>query len=155
MGGAEDSHVKGTADQPTLDWKIYYHDLSTYSSDDGEWVEAPQEGVQLVVTKDPVYVRRWWSRHDFYVMHPQMDPAPLPVNDLYSQLIRWGIRPPSPFPGQSWLRDALGELGVLSFVKFGMALDQETWEKVSEFAVNDPVWPPGATPNRRKTDTEG
>jgi len=139
-----------------MDWKIHYHDLSTFSSEDGRWSAAPQEGVQIVVLPSPELGRYWLHKHAFYVFRPGLgDVEPLPVNDLYSQLVRWGITPVVPFPDQSNLRDYLDSLGVLQYVKFGMAISRDDWEAVALQAIHDPDLPPGFSPQRRVTDTEG
>lgn len=63
------------------DWTIYYHDLSTFSSDDGGPEESPGVGVLAVVVKDAVVDYRvvhgggphfgqgfyWWDDGTWYV----------------------------------------------------------------------------------------
>ena len=48
------------------DWIIYYSDDSTYSNEDGAWVDAPGWGVQVVLFRDSDL--RWAIRHggDFF-----------------------------------------------------------------------------------------
>jgi hypothetical protein len=37
-------------------WRLYYDDGSTFSSADGTWAQAPNEGVQVLVTyQEPPY----------------------------------------------------------------------------------------------------
>lgn len=50
-----------------MDWKIYYGDGSTFSSDDGAPHEAPALNVQAIAEKDERVGRTVLTRFDFYV----------------------------------------------------------------------------------------
>lgn len=49
-----------------MEWRIYYSDGSTFSSDDGDWEDAPGWDVQVVLFRDPDL--GWAIRHggDFF-----------------------------------------------------------------------------------------
>ena len=49
-----------------LDWRIYYGDESTFSSDDGEPQDAPSRDVQVIASPYERVGRRLVNRHDFY-----------------------------------------------------------------------------------------
>ena len=44
------------------DWIIHYSDGTTFSSDDGEWKDAPGWDCQVVLFRDPIV--KWGIRHD-------------------------------------------------------------------------------------------
>lgn len=50
-----------------MDWKIFYEDGSTYSSDDGPPETAPALGVQVIVQEDLDTGRYNQSGSDYYV----------------------------------------------------------------------------------------
>lgn len=47
-------------------WIIYYADGSSFSSDDGEPVSAPREGVQVVVCEGKKVGKLPWHSEEFY-----------------------------------------------------------------------------------------
>lgn len=49
-----------------MNWRIYYGDGSTFSSDDGAWEDAPGWDVQVILFRDRVTT--WQMRHqgDFF-----------------------------------------------------------------------------------------
>lgn len=49
-----------------IKWKIFYHDGSSFSSDDGPPEKAPRDGVLAVIIRDKVHGRLIWSRADGY-----------------------------------------------------------------------------------------
>lgn len=51
-----------------VDWKIYYGDGSTFSSDDGCWRDAPAGDVQLVAQTNADHGVEYVRGGDFYVM---------------------------------------------------------------------------------------
>lgn len=49
-----------------VEWKIWYYNGSTYSSDDGPPENAPRDGVEVVVVKSAAYGRIIWCRYEGY-----------------------------------------------------------------------------------------
>jgi len=66
-----------------MKWKIYYDDDSTYSNEDGAWVDAPAHGVVVVVVAmpDPDWARIILSGYTPLQKEYAL-PYPLP-RDLY------------------------------------------------------------------------
>lgn len=57
---------------PLRGWTIWYDNGSTFSSEDGSWKDAPDQGVQVVCFRhDPPY-RTFFSGDDTY-HHPDHD----------------------------------------------------------------------------------
>jgi hypothetical protein len=50
-----------------LRWKIWYGDESTFSSADGDAVDAPADNVQVIAQRNSTVGREVWSGQDFYV----------------------------------------------------------------------------------------
>ena len=151
-----------------MNWKVWYIDGSTFSDEpgtdernaSGAWLEAPTEGVAIVSVRDQetdqLYGRWWLHRADYYHHHELLGGKyPLPSNDLLATLLSWGIEPPDPFPRPELFREMLKELGVLGRVKFGATTTEENWSALVRRAHLDPDLPPGDSPMRRASDTEG
>lgn len=122
-------------------WKLYYHDRSTYSSEDGSWLAAPAWGVMGLAVRDETvaYTR---DSNDFYVMTP------------------WG-------KGQPWGADAWGVLDLLIYngdiaphvpisdipptkmiksgIKFGRSIRTVDWVEVQGWMHDDPDFGPKST----------
>lgn len=149
-----------------VDWKIYYTDLTTYSSNDGPWTSAPQENVWLVLYRergsDKPFTRFWLQggapdRTDFpthYFFLPHLgDTYPMMSKDLPPTLIRMGLSPPSPFPddARAWLTSE----SVIQHFKFGVLYSTLTESQISSLcslAHNDPDFTVGTSPSRRAVD---
>jgi hypothetical protein len=56
-----------------VDWKIYYDDDSTFSSEDGSWEAAPSDGVLCVVVKSDKVGRHVFSGSEYYFRIPGTD----------------------------------------------------------------------------------
>lgn len=93
-------------------WKLYYDDLTTFSSEDGIWEAAPTDGV--------LFLNRWDAdgtietiSHDFYFNHD-------------------GV-----MQGTEHLGPLLRKLG---FIKFGRWANTERLEAVRTMANKDALW---------------
>ena len=52
-----------------MDWKIYYTDGETFSSEDGTWEDAPADGIVAVVVADEDYGRYVLNGLNYYYTH--------------------------------------------------------------------------------------
>lgn len=128
-----------------MDWKLWYWDRSTFSSEDGTWFAAPARGVAGLV-----YPSHRAGR--------QID-----MKDHYF----WPAWSDQPYGGDIWgALDHLLEEGVLapheslmalSFeeiqgagVKFGRTLPSAEWEQVYRLMVEDPDFPQKSAHERRE-----
>lgn len=138
---------------PAVQWKIIYADLTTYSSMDGVWTDAPQEQVGIVLGRDP---NIFWSRllvqgFNYYHFQPQFgDPAPISTGDLSTFVSRNGVTPPDPFPSDP--RAFLTTNSLIDEVKFGVLLDPPAWSNILNVARADPDFLPLGTPKGRVGD---
>lgn len=115
-----------------MDWKIYYTDDSTFSSENGLWDDAPLDGVVCVVVTDPDYGRYVLNGLNYY--YAQVDGSledKAHCNDIGPQL---RVRCP-------WL-------------KFGVGTAREKWKRILIKATKDPDFPRPRNPQRRSTDKE-
>jgi hypothetical protein len=100
-----------------MDWKIFYEDGSTFSSEDGSPTDAPALGIQVIVQNDPDSGRYNQSGSDYYV---------------YRDGRWWGV-------------DIFGLFDFLihhSPVKFGRTTDNETYLSLFHRAEDDPDFLP-------------
>jgi hypothetical protein len=106
------------------EWKIYYADGKTFDSDDGSWEDASVEGVQAVTDSHAELGRRVWHSRDHYVRKH----------------------------GEVYATDDIGALlRSLRFIKFGLAIGKEEFDRILENATMDPAFPK-SSPRRRVTD---
>lgn len=104
-----------------MDWRIYYGDGSTVTSDDCTPSVVPKRNVQCIVRPDPDVGRLVERENDYYVWCDQRD--------------NWkGV-------DQFGLFDYLIEPGV-KIVLFGRTLIESEYKEVLMRAVNDPDMPP-------------
>ena len=99
-------------------WRVFYSDLSTFDSDDGEPHEAPTEGFICAVGYDERgkrYVMHGW---DFYCWK----------NNQW-----WGMN-------QFGLHDMLRRNDLYAY-KEGRTVANSVWVKIQEMAVDDPDFP--------------
>lgn len=139
----------------SLAWKIWYGDGKTFSSADGSWVDAPGELVVCVTYSEIATVKTWTRRilnsMDVYVWVPG-DAYPIGTDDLYAQLLRMKVEPPSPWPSPPVLRERLEDLDVRRFVKFGALVGEQEWSDILCAAGDDKDFDVGTTPGRRAED---
>jgi len=109
-----------------VEWRIYYEDGSVFDNTQGSWSDAPVDGVQAVAVGHKLYGRQVHSKRDYYLMPPHTGTI-TSVNDLGPTLRR------------------------LRWLKFGLEIPREQFEKVLMQACNDPVFPK-TSPRRRATD---
>ena len=107
------------------EWKIYYTDGSTFSSDDGEWKNAPSDGVQALATAHPDFGRQVWHSNDYYVQ--------MPDGGIYAT------------------SDIGCFLRALGLVKFGHMTNRENYQARLEDATQDPAFQK-SSPRRREGD---
>lgn len=118
-------------------WKIFYHDRSTFSSEDGAWADAPAWGVMGVAHVDDMV---GYSRDtgDFYILPPWSDGQPWAVDHwglmdylLQAQALDPDERLTSKTPG---FLEAAG-------VKFGRSVGNDEWREVCRWMDSDPELP--------------
>jgi hypothetical protein len=119
-------------------WKLYYHDGSTFSNEDGTWIDAPSLGALVLATEDPAVGREldWGPRGEFFAWWPE---ATKP----------WGY-------DRVGVLDFLREVGrgtdvrladlsiddwIDAGVKLGRSVDNHVWQAVLDRAINDPYLP--------------
>jgi hypothetical protein len=113
-----------------LIWRIYYADGSTFDNIEGEWEDAPGDGVIAVVVTNPEYGRWVFQGCDFYLKPEHAEPEDLDAtNDINAQL-----RARCP-----WL-------------KFGLGVTREEWKGILRRAIDDTDFPSRRHPMRRRTD---
>lgn len=100
-------------------WKIYYSDGSTFSDKDGDPFNAPGRGVQMIVHEHSEVGRHLLGREDNYWWSGS----------------RW-------FGGDLFgLYDYLQEPGPKKVI-FGRVIDNESFKRITQAALNDPEFPP-------------
>jgi hypothetical protein len=113
-----------------MDWKIFYADETTFSSDDGTWDDAPCDGVIAICVRDEVYGKVVLNSRDFYYQTADGGNNDMYcVNDLGPQL-----RHRCP-----WL-------------KFGIGISSDKYKHILARATRDPDFPRSQKPQRRSTD---
>lgn len=119
-----------------MEWKLWYTDRSTYSSEDGPWVEATARGVAGLLYPSPkagVYV----DTDDFYLWPDWSDhPYAADAWGLVDHLLHWGVLDPDQ-PLSDVPFSVLREAGV----KLGRTLSAEDWEPLYLEMANDPDFP--------------
>lgn len=103
-----------------IDWKIWYADRSTFTSEDGKPEDAPGLDVQIIVSACERVGRRLLNRHDYYwfnVEHGEWRGGE--IFDLWNYLHRPGIKIP----------------------KFGSLMLLEEFNAIYQLAKDDPDFP--------------
>lgn len=106
-----------------LEWRIYYGDRTTYSSEDGSPFDAPPDNVQAIVFVDPTVGRGIVAKRSIYYWVPEEG--------------QW-----------SGLMDQLG-YGLFDYLRqpgarkviFGRTISNAAYDAVIRQAVTDPDFP--------------
>jgi hypothetical protein len=87
-----------------MNWRIYYGDGSTFSSDDGAWEDAPGWDVQVILFRDPIV--GWAIRHqgDFFRLD---DDGTVVCMDM-TGLLDWAVNELGMKAGRMLSRDKFG-----------------------------------------------
>ena len=96
------------------DWIIYYSDGTTFSSNDGDWKDAPGWDCQVVLFRDPIV--KWGIRHNADFFRLDADGTVVGMDNI------------------SFLQHVMNTLGM---VKAGNMLSQGEFDKVYQKAVAD------------------
>jgi len=100
--------------QNTNQWKIYYSDGSTFSSNNGTWEEAPDQDVQVVI-----------------LYYPRKDRLGRPTRSLMSGADYY-------FRTSHGFSKSFDDFSlVIGVVKFGKWTTDENFESILEKAIND------------------
>ncbi len=131
-----------------INWRIYYDDESTYSNEDGEWVDAPKHGVVVVVVAmpDPHWARIILSGYSPLRKEYSL-PYPLPT-EIY-------IKAPDsdePFVTNSSEPFLDKYPGREDLIKYGRQVDQLKWQEIQTRAGKDKDFRLDNNFKRRKTD---
>ena len=110
-----------------MDWRIYYADGTTFDSSQGEWANAPADGVIAVNVRYPALGSRTLSGVDHYYALPQSLDI-FQADDLGPYLRRY-----------------------VPNVKFGVATYDSDHKAIVRRACKDPDFP-RANPQRRHDD---
>ena len=110
-----------------LPWRIYYTSGATY---DSAPEDAPERGVQCIVTADPTTGRAILSKFDFYCWHEDRE-VPWDGHDIF------GLFDYLASPG--WKR-----------VVFGESIPNEAFAAIHEAAENDPDFAPRSAATARE-----
>lgn len=97
-------------------WRIYYHDGSTFSNEDGEPSQAPADGIEVIVQVDARAGRSVIEGKDFYIF----DGAKWVGMDGDGM--------------KAWFRTR-GEL------KQGLTVSRQRFDEILHAALNDPDFP--------------
>jgi len=98
----------------TNQWKIYYSDGSTFSSNDGTWGEAPDQDVQIVI-----------------LYYPRKDGMGRPTRTLVSG-VDYYFKSENGF---GWSFDDFSQ--VIGTVKFGKWTDDINFKNIQKIAIKD------------------
>lgn len=118
-------------------WKLYYHGQTTFSSNDGDWIDAPAWGVMGLA-----YVDDWvgWSRrtNDFYILAPWMNGEPMAVDHwgLMDYMLRIHA-----LDSDERLTSKPAESLEMAGVKFGRSIADDEWNEVKQWMDSDPELP--------------
>lgn len=118
-------------------WKIFYHDRTTFSSNDGSWADAPAWGVMGVAFVDEVV---GYSRDsgDFYILPPWSKDQPWACDHwgLMDYLLQIQALDPS-----ERLTSKSAEYLEAAGVKFGRSVRSDEWQEIIRWMDNDPELP--------------
>lgn len=132
-----------------MNWQIWYTDHSTFTSDDGEWEDAPNRGVAVLATAHPGH---HWTLHqgfDFYVWWPaQPEPWGCDLFGLWDYLIDVDE---ATYAGKPL---AAHDPDTLPGVKYGRTMTDEAWHDFQKHFrdINEKT---GQTPPRGKDARSG
>ena len=121
-----------------MTWKLYYHDRSTFSPEEGDWDDAPAFGVMAVVVRneDVGYTR---DNNDFYVMSPWGNGQPWACDV-------WGALDILHEKGAVTLDIAMKDIPLRVFIdngiKFGRSIRTSEWLEVQQWIYDDPDFGP-------------
>lgn len=114
----------------TILWKQWRYDrlrgIRTITNLDSDWRQTPYSGIVCVTVPDPDWGRVILNREEHYIKLP--DETPFSTSDLGPTL------------------------ASLGHFKQGIIVPQEVWQEVMQRAANDPDFPKGVSPRRRRTD---
>ena len=117
-------------------WKLYYTDQTTYSSDDGDWLDAPAWGVLGVARLDE---ERGYGRstNDFYVFPPwAVMPWAADQWGVLDQLIQTGV-----ITAEDRISDLAPQMLIDAGIKFGRSVDAKAWMTLEAWMTDDPDLP--------------
>ncbi len=134
-----------------IDWRIYYADATTYSSDDGTWMDATLDRVICVVVRDPTEVWGCFVNSGF----APKKVSKVPYFNNYYVCLPKSKEPRATFELKSFhiqaMAAGLTEKEYERCIKNGEQAEQQVWNDIMLLAGKDPDFPKG-TPRRRYTD---
>lgn len=104
-----------------MDWRIYYGDGTTFSSDEGTVGDSPPFNVQAVVQADPDIGRQALSGFDWYIRKEGRWYGVLDVPSLLDQVVH--------------------DLGMISGVRMGRTIPSERYKEIMRRAKYDEGFP--------------
>ena len=119
-----------------MDWKIYYSDEQTVSSEDCAWNDAPSRGVLAVTSQSLETGQRCAQGRNFYVMTAWGEVYGMDWPGVWDELIE-RRHPEAHRPLRDVDLDAL-----LGPVKFGRMVPRDVFQRVLQYAQNDPDFAP-------------
>lgn len=117
-------------------WKLYYHGGATFSSEDGDWLDASAWGVMGVAYLNERY---GYGRdtNDFYVFPPWAEmPWAADQWGVLDQLIQAEI-----ITAEDRISDLAPQTLIDAGIKFGRSVDAAEWDEITKAMANDPELP--------------
>lgn len=120
------------------DWKLYYEDWTSFSSEDGSWESAPVVGVVGLALPHKDHGRQILTGDAYLLQDGHKEPQASDIFGVLSHLISRGLDPKRP----------LSEVSATQMwregVKFGHNADNDDWAEYWKWMVNDAdtTWPP-------------
>lgn len=112
-------------------WKLYYHDQTTFSSEDGDWLDAPAWGVLGLTYEDDLV---GWSRdsNDFYINPPWGHPWGVDHWGLMDYLLQIQA-----LDIDERLTSKTPESLEMAGVKFGRSIPNNQWQEAMRWMDKD------------------
>ncbi len=115
-----------------MEWKLYYSDSSTYSSDDGEWVDAPYLGVVGLGIPHGDNGRQILSGDVYLLQQGHAEPQASDIFGALSHLLEAGV-----MTAEESLNEVSPQGMWSAGIKFGLNVDNEEWARIWKWMVSD------------------
>lgn len=115
-----------------MKWKLYYEDGSTYSSDDGEWVDAPVRGVVGLGIPHRHHGRQILSGDAYLLQDGHEEPQASDIFGVMSHLLARSV-----MTADKPLSLVAPEVMFRAGIKFGHNVDNEEWAILQKWMVED------------------
>lgn len=113
-------------------WKLYYFDSTTYSSEDGDWSDAPITGVVGLGIPHKDHGRQILSGDVYLLQSGHAEPQASDIFGVLSHLLQTGVMQES----ESLSAVPIADM-VRAGVKFGLNVDNDEWAMLQKWMVED------------------